>query len=83
MFEVSTTSRKPPKLALVMHPVLSSFDLSKMRMVDITTPYIVSACWPSYWYLVVIWWGHQTEQSFLSWRTKIFKIFMPRSIQVL
>lgn len=83
MLEVSTTSRKPPKLTLLVHPVLSSFYLSKAWMVDVTTPNIVPTCWPSYRYLVVIWWGHQTEQAFLLWWANTFKILMPRSIQFL
>ena len=56
MLEMSTTTRKPPKLIFLMHLVLSSFNFSKMCMIHIASPNIIPAHWPHYWNFIIFWW---------------------------
>lgn len=61
ILEMRTTTRKPPKLILFMNPILASFDLSKMRMIDITPPNIIPAKRPFDRNFIILWWWNQAK----------------------
>lgn len=81
MFEMSTATREPPQVALLVHPVLPSFDLSKMRMVHVASPDVVSAGRPANRYLIVFGRRYKTEETLIKWRAVSLELFSSGKIQ--
>ena len=81
MFEMSTTTREPPELSMLLHPALSTVNLSEMRMIHIASPHVVSTGWPSQRYLVIFWWRHQAEETLLERRAVSLELFSSRDVQ--
>lgn len=81
MFEMSATTREPPKLSMFLYPALTTVDFSKMCMIHITSPYIVSTCWPFQRYLIIFWWRYQAEETLLERRAVSLELFSSRYIQ--
>ena len=81
VFEMSPTTREPPQLPLFMHPVLPAFNLSKMRMIHIASPHVVSAGGPAYRYLIIFRRRYKTEETLLKWRAVSLELFSSRKIQ--
>lgn len=81
MFEMSASTREPPQLTFLVHPILSTLDFSKMCMIHIASPHIIPAGWPSYWYFIIFRWWYQAKQALFKWRAMPFKLFSSRKIQ--